>query len=118
VLTRYHPALFACVLALACTPEKVSPEELKTVLTAAGVHVQVGEVVGAELSGWPGAELSTDLVLDYEDSYRAVRFRSSDLGRNYCRTVTLGVYSGGWCLVPPQSPRMDTWNKVHGLDAR
>ena len=118
MLTRY-PLLFgAALLAFDCTPHTLSPEELGATLTASGVHVQAGEIVGAELSGWPGAELTTDLVLDYEDSYRAVRFRSTDLAHNYCRTATLGVYVGGWCLVPPQTPRMDTWNKVHTLDAR
>jgi hypothetical protein len=106
--------LAVCLACLACAGQK-SPSELARALRAKGVHAEVkGEAQPDEAS--PGAELNIDLVLDYEEAYKAARFPSSDLARSYCNTVSMGVHTGDWCLHPVSgAPKMETFEKVRLL---
>ncbi len=113
-MTRGALAVAWLLGALACAP-KVSAQELAANLNAAGVHAALREG-DPGLDPWPGSEITVALVLDYDDTYAAVRFVSRDLSRDYCHSVTLGVRLDQWCVYPrSRSPNMDTWHKVEAL---
>jgi hypothetical protein len=110
--------LLALVFACACERHPTSTPELVAALTSAGVHVEerAERPPSADL---PGAELEVELVLDYEEVYRAERYPSADLARTGCQTGQRSIQIGSWCLEPSASPpRVDTWKKVATLETR
>ncbi len=102
----------AVVVACSCARHPVTTDELVAALVSKGLHVDKTAEMEPKAE-WVGAELEADLVLDYEDSYRGVRFSSADLARGHCQEGQHGVPFGAWCLEPvATSPRVETWNKV------
>jgi hypothetical protein len=100
---------------LGCSHHRASTDELVGALTARGLHVEKQADLEPR-DDWVGGELGVDLVLDYEERYRAVRFTSADLARAYCQGGSGGVPYGAWCLEPTTPAfRQDTWQKVNGL---
>jgi hypothetical protein len=106
------------IVACACSPHRVSSAELVTALEGTGLHVEKRADVEAKPE-WVGAEVGVDLVLDYEETYRGVRFASANFARGYCQEGQAGVPVGCWCLEPVgHSPKQDVWNKVNLLRTR
>ena len=108
-------ALITLLLAPACGNARLSPAELAAALTEHGVNVQKKEVPETGET-WPGSEMSVDLILDYDEPYKAVRFQSGDLARSYCQTNNMGVLFRSWCVYPVRrDASLHTWHKVDDL---
>jgi hypothetical protein len=104
-------ALFVLAGTTACR-QRTDPAGLVRLLEGQGVHVDQGAILEPQPE-WVGAMMGMDLVLDYEDSYRAIRFQSVDLARAYCQGAPHGVHMDEWCIeTSTTSPREDTWQKV------
>jgi hypothetical protein len=115
---RGAPGLFVVVLVGACARHPTSTPELVAALTGAGVHVEA-RAERQPSADLPGAELEVELVLDYEEVYRAERYPSADLARTGCQSGPRSIQIGSWCLDPAASPpRVETWKKVATLETQ
>ncbi len=116
---KLAPLCFASVvIAFACSPHQVSADEMMAALASKGLHVEKRADMEARPE-WVGAERAVELVLDYEEPYRGVRFSSPDLARGQCQEGQGGVPFGTWCLEPlAPVPNHDIWGKVELLRTR
>jgi len=106
------------IAACACSRPRASPDELAAALTGQGLHVEKKAELDPKPE-WVGAELGVDLVLDYDEAYRGIRFSSIDLARGYCQEGPGGVLYRSWCVEPvATSPRHEVWSKVAQLRTR